>query len=784
VTPSATSTLTMRLLPYPPPGKPTDWNTIRTQPDLFVVTTPIHINIFQDLLVDHPNRPLVNSVLHGLRHGFWPFAEQPDSFPDVWDAGNPPLDDPATNFIRDYVNTEELASRYSRSFGQDLLPGMYSMPIHVIPKPNSDKLCLINDHSTTKYSLNDMICRDDVGMRQDNVLDLGENLLHFRASNPHAPVWLFKSDVFNAYRLLPMHPLWQLKQVITVDGHRRIDRCCCFGSRGSPDLWCTFMALVLWIAVYKRNISGLLAYMDDNFALDEDLCLRWYEPYQTWLPAKQVALLQLWDELGILHRREKQLYGEQLIIIAFSVDPVRMTISLPHHACSDLVSAIRDFVLNSNNRRRTLRKWQRILGWINWGLNVQPLLRPALQSSYDKIAGRHFASAPIYLNKRSSHDLLWIAGMFERQDSVHMITASTWTPADADLVIYCDACLSGLGFWSPLAPSFAFAADRPVAPTSVEDNIFWFEALTILTALHCAITLPGTFARVAIFTDNLNTVQMFDSFRSREPYLDILLAACEILITHHVELHVWHIPGERNTIADALSRRLFAVVHQYAPTLSITSFEPPRPTRLAWTHERLVHERAIALGYAIDDSTHSAYTSHIQSYLTFVKLHNLPIEPTTDTLSLYTVYMCHHIKPTSVDCYLSGICNKLEPFFPTIRSTRKSPLVARTLAGCKRKLSAPTSRKRPLGVEDIKKCLASFSSPSYDNRLFCALLLAGFLGLHRLGELVRPSKGAAWRKTISHTSASLDQHSRLFQYTLPTSKTDHLFEGSKIILGD
>ncbi|KAI0086997.1 hypothetical protein BDY19DRAFT_869433, partial [Irpex rosettiformis] len=176
------------------------------------------------------------------------------------------------------------------------------------------------------------------------------------------------------------------------------------------------------------------------------------------------------------------------------------------------------------------------------------------------------------------------------------------------------------------------------------------------------------------------------------------------------------------------------------------------PSRLPWTHERLVHERAIALGYAIDESTHSTYTSHVQSYFNFCKAHNLPVEPTADTLSLYTVYMCHHIKPASVDSYLSGICNKLKPFFPSIRSARKSPLVARTLAGCKRKLGAPVSRKRPLAVDDITKCLAFFSSPTYDNRLFCALLLAGFLGLHRLGELVRPAKGETWRKTISRTS--------------------------------
>ena len=213
-------------------------------------------------------------------------------------------------------------------------------------------------------------------------------------------------------------------------------------------------------------------------------------------------------------------------------------------------------------------------------------------------------------------------------------------------------------------------------------------------------------------------------------------------------------------------------------------FTSRQPLREPWTRERLIHERAIAIGSSIDLSTQHSYTSHLQSYLTFCKIHHFPVDPTPDTLSFFTVYMCHHIKPSSVDSYLSGICNQLEPFFPNVRAARKSPLVSRTLAGCKRTLGTAVVRKRPLGTEDLQKCLLAFPATSYDNLLFRALLVAGFLGLHRLGELVRPSKGDIWRKTIPRTSASLDPTHRRCQYRLPTSKTDHIFEGCVILLGE
>lgn len=80
-----------------------------------------------------------------------------------------------------------------------------------------------------------------------------------------------------------------------------------------------------------------------------------------------------------------------------------------------------------------------------------------------------------------------------------------------------------------------------------------------------------------------------------------------------------------------------------------------QPIQEVWSREQLVHEWAIALGQAIDVSTWDNYGLALNSYLTFVRLHNIPVEPTADTLSLYTVYMCHHIRPDSIDTYLRDL---------------------------------------------------------------------------------------------------------------------------------
>src|ERR1700732_5368484 len=116
------------------------------------------------------------------------------------------------------------------------------------------------------------------------------------------------------------------------------------------------------------------------------------------------------------------------------------------------------------------------------------------------------------------------------------------------------------------------------------------------------------------------------------------------------------------------------------------NFEPALSRQLVWqpwTHERLVHKCAIALGHAIDHSTKSSYNSGTDSYLTFCHLHHRPIDPTPKSLSFFTVFMCHHINPKLVNNYLSGVSNNLEGYFPHVCASRNSALVSRILAGRK-----------------------------------------------------------------------------------------------------
>ena len=139
---------------------------------------------------------------------------------------------------------------------------------------------------------------------------------------------------------------------------------------------------------------------------------------------------------------------------------------------------------------------------MNWALNVYPLLRPGLSTLYDKMRGKTKPFQPIWVSVTLTQELLWFADKLTTLPGVHLMFSNAWTPSQADIVFYMDACLSGLAFWSP---SSTRAFQSPVTDPSL-GHIFFWEALAVVSALHWALTsLSPPPRRIAVYTDNSNS---------------------------------------------------------------------------------------------------------------------------------------------------------------------------------------------------------------------------------------------------------------------------------------
>jgi hypothetical protein len=199
--------------------------------------------------------------------------------------------------------------------------------------------------------------------------------------------------------------------------------------------------------------------------------------------------------------------------------------------------------------------------------------------------------------------------------------------------------------------------------------------------------------------------------------------------------------------------------------------------------ETLVHERAVALANSVDFSTSNSYGSALNSWIAFAQMHHFPPEPTTDTLSFFIVYMSHYIRPKSVKSYLSGLVQQLEPDYPSIRQIRNTRLIKKVMKGCMKTRGQAVRRKLPLSFTDL--CFVNnrfISSQSHNDLLFASLLVTGFHGLLRLGELTFPDSSYLrdWRKVTKRSFLVVQQHQ--YEFLLPAHKADHFFEGNRVLI--
>ena len=109
--------------------------------------------------------------------------------------------------------------------------------------------------------------------------------------------------------------------------------------------------------------------------------------------------------------------------------------------------------------------------------------------------------------------------------------------------------------------------DDPTATAHVfkghNESIFHLEALCVCAAFPHTIALAPAGTWNVVFTDNINTVQMFNSLTALP---SLLMVVVDAVLAKDTDFRVLHVPGVHNATADVLSR---------SRKLEAVSLEPP-----------------------------------------------------------------------------------------------------------------------------------------------------------------------------------------------------------------
>ena len=123
-------------------------------------------------------------------------------------------------------------------------------------------------------------------------------------------------------------------------------------------------------------------------------------------------------------------------------------------------------------------------------------------------------------------------------------------PIDQGSSLYIDACTTGVGgIWN----NRVYAAPIP-AFNDFDPGIVHLEMLNILVALRVWAKSWAS-SMVTFYCDNMAVVQVVESGKTKDSFLSTCMRNIWLTTaTYNIDLHIRHIEGRKNTIADALSR--------------------------------------------------------------------------------------------------------------------------------------------------------------------------------------------------------------------------------------
>ena len=163
-------------------------------------------------------------------------------------------------------------------------------------------------------------------------------------------------------------------------------------------------------------------------------------------------------------------------------------------------------------------------------------------------------------------------------DGIYFLCSVSWSHDDLSpsvLHVYCDASPIALGIWYP---SLALGLQAPAHDIFAQHggSIFYLEALCVCSAILDAAPRLSSGQQLAVFTDNVNTVQLFNSLSALPAFNWMLIQVADAVLDQGFDFRVFHVPGIHNQVADSLSCLQNAQLAASHPEMLISTFQPPR----------------------------------------------------------------------------------------------------------------------------------------------------------------------------------------------------------------
>ena len=449
--------------------------------------------------------------------------------------------------VNEKLSKELKLGRIAGPFSEKPFSSLRLSPLGLIPKKAPGEFRLIH-HLSFPYgtSVNSHIPTEASSVRYASIDDA---IRIIRRTGRGCA--LAKTDVKNAFRLIPVNPNdYDLLGIFWQD-HFYYDKCLPMGCSSSCKIFEAFSSALEWIARYKLSTPGILHILDDFLIIERDTVT---------CSTKLLSFLKTCDDLGVPMAPEKTVGPSTVLSFAgIELDTCKLEARLPQDKIDKCTNTIQDFL---KRKKVTLKDMQSLIGLLNFTCSVVVPGRTFLRRMINLTVGIRRPMHMIRLTSAVKGDLhLWLQFLTQFNGKSFFLDF-VWLSSDM-IHLYTDASGS-LGYGAVFGRNWLYGA-WPKRWSSL--NIVILEMFPIVISVEIWANRLANKC-VTFHTDNQALVEVINKKTTKDKKLLVLVRSLVLsCLKHNILFKAVHLPGLCNTSADALSRLQvdkFKSLDQYA----------------------------------------------------------------------------------------------------------------------------------------------------------------------------------------------------------------------------
>ena len=468
------------------------------------------------------------------------------------------------SFVSSCLDHELSLGRIAGPFSSPPFPAFQISPLGAVPKKTPGSFRLIFDLSFPQgSSINDHICDT---FSEVSYVDFSEAIKLVAKAGRGA--FLAKTDIKEAFRLLPVHPSLYHVLCFSWQGSFYFDRCLAMGLRSACQLFEKFSCSLDFIAK-RRGILSITHYLDDFLIVNS--C-------QKSCQSDLSRFESLCDDIGVPLAPNKTVGPSQLIeFLGLEIDSVAEQVRLPMDKLHSLKLQLSSLL---SRKSCTLSDLQSVLGSLNFACRVILPGRAFLRRLYHLTCGVAKPFHRIRLRRHVKDDLkVWLS-FLENHNGITFYRDELFLSPEV-VHIYTDACKS-VGYGGTFDTHW-FSDSWP-SPWWANQNISFLEIVPIILALD--LWAPFLVNKCVVFhSDNISVVSCLNAQSSKERLVMSLIRSFVLrCLSSNILFKSRHIAGFKNVASDLLSRSQLPLFRRLFPNMD-TDPSLPRSLPILMTSE-------------------------------------------------------------------------------------------------------------------------------------------------------------------------------------------------------